>query len=72
MVISVTSKTVTMCVCHNKSFEELKAYAIRYNLLEVEELIERKLCCRGCGMCYPYICKMIRTGETAFAPGDVY
>jgi len=68
----MNNKTVVMCVCHRITFEELHEYAEKHNLTDVQELIERNMCCCGCGMCYPYVCKMMRTGEAAFAPGDVY
>lgn len=64
-------KTVTMCVCHRVSFEELRDYALEQGL-EFEDLIAQNKCCCGCRMCRPYVEKMMQTGETAFVPGDHY
>ncbi|MEX0927771.1 MAG: hypothetical protein WD266_08040 [Balneolales bacterium] len=62
-------KTVIMCVCHRISFEELKDYAMEHDL-SFGDLISREKCCCGCRMCRPYVEKMMRTGQTAFVPGD--
>ncbi len=65
-------KTVTKCVCHGTTFRELKEYACEQKLNCVDDLVKRKKCCCGCGMCYPYVQKMMQTGDTTFAPGDIY
>lgn len=38
----------------------------------LEELVGEGWCGGGCAMCHPYVRKMLMTGETAFAPGDVH
>ena len=63
---------VTKCVCHHRTFEELKAYAEEHNLTTVEELQDRDMCSCGCQMCKPYVELMLETGETEFAPGAYY
>jgi bacterioferritin-associated ferredoxin len=62
--------TVKKCVCHKRTFEEIKELSEIENLTTAEELIEAKYCATSCGICRPYIEKMLRTGETAFRPGD--
>jgi NAD(P)H-nitrite reductase large subunit len=64
--------SVTKCICHDRSFAELKAYADKHGLQQIEELQKRKLCSCGCQMCAPYVELMLQTGETAFEPGAPY
>lgn len=61
-----------MCVCHRKSFELIKKEAEEKGLSKPTELYAYKICGCGCGMCQPYVEKMMRTGETAFVPGDYF
>lgn len=56
---------VTRCICHDRSFEELRSLAAAENLA-LEQLKERTGCCTGCGMCEPYVRLMLATGRTAF------
>ena len=70
--MSLVLKTVTMCVCHNTSFSELKHISDKYGFQSVQELIENGYCGSGCSMCEPYVSKMLVTGQTAFAPGDCF
>ncbi len=64
-------KTVTRCVCHKRKFSELKQIAFVKKIKSVEGFQQLRLAGCGCGICRPYISKMLRTGETAFVPGDV-
>lgn len=64
--------TVTRCICHDRSFEELKSYARQRDISRVEELQDRKLCSCSCRMCKPYVERMLETGQTEFKPGEVY
>ena len=61
--------TVKKCVCHRRTFEELKVLADKNNFKTVEELMDAKLCSTSCGICRPYVEKMLKTGEIAFKPG---
>lgn len=63
---------VTRCICHNRSFEEIKVYADKHDIETVEELRKRKFCSCGCQMCKPYIEMTLKTGETSFEPGAHY
>lgn len=65
-------RMVKMCVCHRITFEEINQQAKNRDLLSTEDLIREKICGTGCGMCHPYINKMMVTGQTMFVPGDVY
>ena len=56
-------KPVKKCVCFDKTFAELKAAGIK----SVEEAADRFGCSTKCGLCKPYIQKMLETGETEFA-----
>lgn len=56
---------VTRCICHDRSFEELRSLAAAENLA-LEQLKERTGCCTGCGMCEPYVRLMLTTGRTTF------
>lgn len=62
-------RNITRCVCHQRTFEELKAYCHECDIKTTEELVERRLCGCGCAMCLPYVQLMLQTGETAFKPG---
>jgi NAD(P)H-nitrite reductase large subunit len=64
--------TVTNCICHDRSFTELKNYAVEHGITDIEELQKRKMCSCGCQMCAPYVEAMLKTGETAFEPGAPY
>lgn len=63
---------VTKCICHNRSFDEIKEYANEQDIGTVEELQSRKYCSCGCGLCSPYVEMVLRTGETEFTPGAYY
>ena len=63
---------VDRCVCFEVSFGELKAYVEKTGG-GFDELTVHFGCGRGCGLCVPYIRKMLETGETAFPlipPGE--
>lgn len=56
---------VERCVCVNVSFAELREASLADGL-DAEGLERRFGCCRGCGLCAPYVRRMLRTGETSF------
>jgi bacterioferritin-associated ferredoxin len=56
---------IERCVCVNVTFAEMKE-AVRAEGLDVEGLERKYGCCRGCGLCAPYVRRMMRTGETCF------
>lgn len=59
---------VTHCLCHQRAFEEIKQYAQTYDISTLRELQEHEYCSCGCGLCIPYVKKMLDTGRTCFAP----
>jgi len=66
------SKRVNRCVCHRRTFEELKEYAEHNDIDTAAELVENRLCGCGCGMCVPYVKLMLQTGQSTFKPADIY
>lgn len=56
---------VTMCVCRRMPFERLLPLALenRWNLVDI---MRETACGAGCGLCRPYIRRMLETGETVF------
>ncbi len=70
-MISERFKTVTRCVCHDRTFEEIASLMEKEGAKTVREVIDNDWAGGGCGMCLPYVSNMIRTGEVAFTPGDI-
>lgn len=64
-------KTVTQCVCHKRTFEEIIAVIREEKIDDFEEALALDIFGQGCRMCHPYVKKAIKTGEVAFRPGDV-
>ena len=60
-------KPVRSCLCYPFTFAEIKAEADREEWTTVEEITDALGCGGGCGLCRPYLAKMLQTGETAFA-----
>jgi len=55
-------RPVRQCVCFKRTFAELKASGAN----TLDEIVERFQCTTGCGLCKPYILRMLETGETQF------
>ncbi len=53
-------------MCHSRSFAELKRMADALGWQSVAEITAAVGCGGGCGLCRPYLRKMLDTGETAF------
>lgn len=60
----VTEPVVTACICHARTFRELKQLAERCGWTTVCEIAAHTGCGSGCGLCRPYLEKMLQTGET--------
>ena len=59
---------VDRCLCYSKTFAELKAVAARHGarcVLSLQQATEFGL---RCGLCKPYVARMLETGQTAFPP----
>jgi len=68
----MSAPKVLKCICHDHTFEEIKAYADVNDLSSLEELQDRDYCSNNCGMCAPYVEITLETGQTEFAPGEPY
>lgn len=57
--------TVTTCICRGVPFDTLLALA-RERGWTLEDLIRETGCGGNCGLCRPYLRRMLATGETTF------
>jgi bacterioferritin-associated ferredoxin len=59
------SITVSRCICRGVEFADLlpRARAAGWTL---DDLIRETGCGAGCGLCRPYLRRMLETGETQF------
>jgi len=64
-VRNVGNVLVSRCICRNTPFAELLARA-KARGWSLEELIQQTGCGAQCGLCRPYLRRMLRTGETVF------
>ena len=64
-VRNVGNVLVSRCICRNTPFAELLARA-QARGWSLEELIKQTGCGAQCGLCRPYLRRMLRTGETVF------
>jgi len=56
-------RPVKQCVCYEITFLELKNSGVK----TLDEVVLKFGCTTGCGLCQPYIERMLSTGETEFA-----
>jgi NAD(P)H-nitrite reductase large subunit len=63
---------VTKCICHDRSFDEVKAYAESQKISRVDDLQDHDYCSNSCGLCTPYVEVLLETGQTEFFPGEPY
>ncbi len=56
---------VSGCICRSTAFAELLPRA-RARGWSLEELMKQTGCGAQCGLCRPYLRRMLRTGETVF------
>lgn len=56
---------VTRCICQKITFDQLKAH-VDQSGVGLEELQQETGCGLICGLCTPYISRMLETGETSF------
>jgi bacterioferritin-associated ferredoxin len=61
----VAGVLVTMCVCRRQPFAELLARA-RSGGWTLADLVRETGCGASCGLCRPYLRRMLATGETVF------
>ncbi|MDQ3223108.1 MAG: (2Fe-2S)-binding protein [Gemmatimonadota bacterium] len=60
-----TSVVVSRCICKATSFPELLALATASGW-GLTDLVRETGCGGQCGLCRPYLSRMLRTGETEF------
>lgn len=58
---------IDRCVCFDQNFAHLKAVADSTGSRSVTELQEYVEFGLNCGLCRPYISRMLTTGETVFS-----
>jgi len=63
--------SVNRCVCFDVPFEELKKIAEEHGCSTIEDLQEHIDFGLGCGMCCPYVKRMLSTGQIEFVPLSV-
>jgi bacterioferritin-associated ferredoxin len=56
---------IDRCICKNRRFDDLLSEA-RERSWSLNELIRVTGCGGQCGLCRPYLRRMLATGETAF------
>jgi bacterioferritin-associated ferredoxin len=61
----VSPVLVAMCVCRRVPFATLLPLALKNNW-GLDELVAATGCGAGCGLCRPYLRRMLVTGETEF------
>ena len=57
---------IDRCVCFERTFSELKQVAEDARMDSVPELQEHVTFGSNCGLCLPYVERMLLTGETTF------
>lgn len=57
---------IDRCLCFGKTFAELAETAERTGARSVAELQAHALFGQKCGLCHPYVRRMLRTGQTVF------
>lgn len=62
---------IRACLCYKLTFSEIKTLAEENSWRTVPEITAALGCGSGCGLCRPYLQKMLETGETSFALPDL-
>ena len=67
--LAMSSRTaavlISHCICRNRSFADLLPLARRHSWT-LTDLIRETGCGGQCGLCKPYLRRMLATGETEF------
>lgn len=58
--------SITRCICRGRKFAELLPLA-HENGWDLQTLMNSTGCGAQCGLCRPYLRRMLETGETDFA-----
>jgi NAD(P)H-nitrite reductase large subunit len=59
------SVIITMCVCQRMPFERLLPIALERDW-DLADIMRETQCGAGCGLCRPYLRRMLETGQTVF------
>ena len=57
---------IDRCICFDRTLEHLKSVADRQGVRSIEDLQEHVTFGVNCGLCRPYVSRMLETGETLF------
>jgi bacterioferritin-associated ferredoxin len=63
----VRSIRIDRCVCYGRTFTELREVADVAGVRTLEELKRHASFGANCGLCHPYVRRMLRTGEVVFS-----
>ena len=58
---------IDRCICFDRRFDELRRVAEETGAKTVEALQQHVVFGRKCGLCHPYVRRMLVTGETVFS-----
>jgi bacterioferritin-associated ferredoxin len=58
---------IDRCICFGRTFTELRAIADATGAKSVAELEAHAAFGRRCGLCRPYVQRMLQTGESVFS-----
>jgi bacterioferritin-associated ferredoxin len=56
---------ITMCVCQRMPFSRLQPLALQKGW-DLADIMRETQCGASCGLCRPYLRRMLETGETEF------
>ena len=59
------SVIINMCVCQRMPFDRLLP-VVRANHWTLADIMRETQCGAGCGLCSPYLRRMLETGQTVF------
>jgi bacterioferritin-associated ferredoxin len=57
---------IDRCVCHKVTFAEVRDWCTKHPRAGLEEVQREFGCGTGCGLCEPYVRRMMRTGQVVF------
>lgn len=57
---------IERCVCHKVEFSTVKRWLASHPGAHFAEIKQEFKCGTGCGLCAPYLRRMMRTGETVY------
>jgi bacterioferritin-associated ferredoxin len=58
--------SIDRCICFQRTFAELQQVAETHGCRRLEELQQQVKFGQNCGLCHPYVRRMLRTGTVVF------